>query len=223
MNPNHASRDGRQRDIVPPDRLAACQVTVIGVGAVGRQVALQLAAMGVAGLQLIDHDRVEDVNLAAQAYFEEDLGALKVEATAGLCRRLNSDVEVETVPRRFGRSMPVNGVVVACVDSIETRRFIWQAVHDRVRLFVDGRMLGESLRVLAASDAASRIHYPTTLFPAAEAHRGACTSKSTIYAAAICAGSIVVALSRWLRGLPVDQDVSVNLLASEMMLNPEAA
>jgi len=39
-------RYSRQKDIVPPERIAVCKATVIGVGAIGRQVALQLAAMG---------------------------------------------------------------------------------------------------------------------------------------------------------------------------------
>jgi molybdopterin/thiamine biosynthesis adenylyltransferase len=53
---NRQDRDLRQRDIVPPEQLANCRATVIGVGAVGRQVALQLAAMGVPWIQLIDFD-----------------------------------------------------------------------------------------------------------------------------------------------------------------------
>lgn len=41
-------RYSRQADIVPPERLAACKATVIGVGsAIGRQVALQLTAIGI--------------------------------------------------------------------------------------------------------------------------------------------------------------------------------
>jgi phosphoglycerate dehydrogenase-like enzyme len=35
----------RQRELVPADRLVNITVTVIGVGAIGRQVALQLAAV----------------------------------------------------------------------------------------------------------------------------------------------------------------------------------
>jgi len=45
-------RYSRQRDIVPAARIADCKATVIGVGAIGRQVALQLTAMGVPWLQL---------------------------------------------------------------------------------------------------------------------------------------------------------------------------
>jgi molybdopterin/thiamine biosynthesis adenylyltransferase len=86
-------RYSRQRDIVPPERIAACQATVIGVGAVGRQVALQLTAMGIPYLQLVDFDVVETSNLASQGYLEEDLGKLKVEATAALCKRVSEPLK----------------------------------------------------------------------------------------------------------------------------------
>jgi len=33
---NLNDRDLRQRDIIPPERLAACRATVVGVGAIGR-------------------------------------------------------------------------------------------------------------------------------------------------------------------------------------------
>ena len=213
----------RQRAIIPPDRLAACRVTIIGVGAVGRQVALQLAAMGVPQLHLIDHDTVEAVNLASQAYLEEDLGALKVEATARSCRKLNSRIEIETIPRRFGCSMDVNSVVITCVDSIDTRRFIWQAVRERVQLYLDGRMSAETLRVLAVADEASRSHYPTTLFAAGEAHTGPCTARSTVYCGSIAAGYVVAQFAKWLRRMPIDHDLMVNLLASEITVGAGVA
>ena len=91
-------RYSRQRDIVPAERLAACRPTVIGVGAIGRQVALQLASIGTPRLQLIDFDVVEEVNLAAQGFLEADLGRLKVEATAELCCRINGQLIVQVKP-----------------------------------------------------------------------------------------------------------------------------
>ena len=57
--------------------------------------------------------------------------------------------------------------------------------------------------------------YPTTLFAQAEAQRGQCTSRGTIYTASIAAGMMVHQFSRWLRGIPVDRDISLNLLAGE--------
>ena len=82
-------RYSRQKDIVPADRLAECKATVIGVGAIGRQVALQLTAIGVPWLQLIDFDVVEESNLASQGYLENDLGRHKVNATADICQNIN--------------------------------------------------------------------------------------------------------------------------------------
>jgi sulfur carrier protein ThiS adenylyltransferase len=209
-------RYSRQRDIVPPDRLAACKATMIGVGAIGRQVALQLAAMGIPWLQLIDFDLVEESNLASQGYLEADLGKPKVEATGELCRRINSHLEVLVQAERFRRSMELGDVVFCCVDRIETRSLIWSAVRDRCSFFCDGRMGAEVVRVLTACDAASRQHYQTTLFAAAEAYVGPCTAKTTIYCANIAAGLMLAQFAKWLRNLSVESDTSLNLLAAEM-------
>ena len=108
-------------------------------------------------------------------------------------------------------------MLFCCVDSIATRKLIWEEVRDRVRLFVDGRMSAEVIRVLAAGDHASRRHYPTTLFAQADAFHGACTARSTIYTANIAAGLMVGQFARWLRGLPVDADLMLNLLSSELV------
>ncbi|MCI0361809.1 MAG: ThiF family adenylyltransferase, partial [Planctomycetaceae bacterium] len=61
-----APRFERQAALVPRDMLAAMSVTVIGVGAIGRQVAIQLAGLGVPRLQLIDFDQVEPTNITTQ-------------------------------------------------------------------------------------------------------------------------------------------------------------
>jgi len=45
---------------------------------------------------------------------------------------------------------------------------------------------------------------------------GSCTTRGVIYTAAIAAGLMMGQFTRWLRGLPTDNDLSLNLLASEM-------
>lgn len=216
---NNQERYSRQRDIVPPERLAQCKATVIGVGAIGRQVAVQLAAMGMPWLQLVDFDHVEESNLASQGYLQNDLGKSKVEATAVLCQQLNSSLKIHELNDRFKRSMKIGNVVFVCVDKIETRRLIWESIKDTTSFFVDGRMSAEVLRVLTASDLASRQHYPTTLFAASEAYAGPCTAKTTIYYANIAAGLMISQSSKWLRNLPIDADIQVNLLSMELTVN----
>jgi molybdopterin-synthase adenylyltransferase len=213
---NETERFSRQRDVVPAERRSDCDITIVGVGALGRQVALQLAAVGAPRMILIDFDVVEESNLASQGYLEADLGRPKVQATAEQCRRINSRVEIVETNDRFRRSMNVGNVTFACVDNINARELVWDSVKDSVSFFGDGRMTAEVVRVLTAHDADSREHYASTFFPQAEAHIGACTSRMTIFAANVAAGLLISQFSRWLRGLPASRDLTLNLLADEL-------
>ena len=214
-----SERYSRQQDIVPRERILDCKATVIGVGAIGRQVALQLTAIGIPVLQLVDFDKVEISNLASQGYLQDDLDQPKVDATAELCRQINHDLHVEVIFDRFKRTTPVGNCIFVCVDSIVTRKHIWEALKDKANFMVDGRMSAEILRVITAYDAASREYYPTTLFNAEQAHAGPCTAKSTIYCANIAAGFMLAQFAKYLRLLPVDTDIQVNLLASELSVD----
>lgn len=213
-----SSRFARQADLVPLDRLAELQTTVIGVGAIGRQVALQLAAVGVRRLQLIDFDRVEATNVTTQAYRTGDIGQPKVRATAQAIGELDGEIAVEQVVDRFRPTMETGAAVFCCVDSISVRAAIWRAVGPRCEFWSDGRMLGEVIRVVTAADAQSRDAYPATLFAQADAEPGRCTARSTIYTANIAAGLMVHQFARWLRQQPIDADLSLNLLASELVI-----
>ena len=216
---NTEERYSRQRDIIPRDRLLACKATVIGVGAIGRQVALQLAAMGIGWLQLVDFDTVEESNVASQGYLEVDIGRLKVAATRNSVHEINPRLEVHEVRERFRRSMEIGDTVFCCVDKIDVRRVIWEAVKDRSRFFCDGRMAAEALRVLTACDPAGRKRYPGTLFSAGEAYQGSCTAKTTIYCANIAAGMMVAQFAKYLRNIPLDSDIQMNLLGTELTVN----
>jgi len=209
-------RYSRQADIVPRERVLDCKATVIGVGAIGRQVAIQLTAIGIPHLKLMDFDHVDIGNLATQGYMQKDLKRPKVDVTAKFCRQINYDLQVEIVLDKFKRSTLVSNTVFCCVDSIVTRKHIWDAVKDKVNFFADGRMSAEVLRVITACDEPSREHYPKTLFAAQEAHTGPCTAKTTIYCANIAAGFMLAQFTKYLRLLPVDPDIQLNLLTSEL-------
>jgi sulfur carrier protein ThiS adenylyltransferase len=77
-------------------------------------------------------------------------------------------------------------------------------------------MLGETIRVLSVAGDEGREQYPQTLFEAGEAVPGRCTARSTIYAASIAAALMTHQFTRCLRRLPIDLDVTLNLLASEL-------
>ena len=108
-------------------------------------------------------------------------------------------------------------VVFACVDSIVTRRLIWESLRNQAALFVDGRMSAEVIRVLASEAPATEDYYPSTLFAAEEAYAGSCTAHATIYTASIAAGLMLGQMTKWLRRLPTDRDLTLNLLAAELI------
>ncbi len=205
----------RQQELVPRDRLANLKVTVIGVGAIGHQVTMQLAAIGVPRLQIVDFDIVDLSNVTTQGYLLADVGLCKVEATVAAVKRLDPAISVECIQNRYRPRIEIGEAVFCAVDSIDARSAIWRSAGPRSRFWCDGRMLSEVFRILTVADSAGRDHYPTTLFAQAEAQRGRCTSRSTIYTASIAAGMMVHQFSRWLRGIPVDRDTSLNLLAGE--------
>lgn len=216
-------RNQRQHDLVPPERLAACNAIVIGVGAIGRQVALQLAAIGIHCMALYDPDQVKLENLATQGFWESDVGSTKVNAVAKQARQQFPQLELHTFAERFRKSHVQKWstsrqiAVFCCVDSMDTRKLIWEGVQLKSQFFVDGRMAAEVIRVLTSDSPALDQQYPATLFASSEAYAGECTAKSTIYTANIAAGLMMSQFTRWLRRIPVVHEQVFNLLAQELI------
>ena len=213
------NRFERQSQLVPMDRLAEVTATVIGVGAIGRQVALQLASIGTPRIQLIDFDSVDLSNTTTQGYRKHEIGWAKPFATSQAISEIDPTIEVIRVEDRFRPRQEIGNVVFCCVDSITARTAIWRSVESRAGFWADGRMLGEVLRILAVTDSGSEAYYATTLFAASEAQQGTCTSRSTVYATSIAAGIMVHQFTRWLRDIPTDADTSINLLSGEWTVN----
>lgn len=213
----HDNRNIRQADIVPDERLVNMHCTVIGVGAIGRQLALQLTALGARNLTLIDFDAVEDVNLATQGYYEEDLGAAKVAATGSICKLLNGELQLNTYRDKFQNVIGVQPLdaVFCCVDSIDTRKEIWNEVRRYKQFWVDGRMLGETLRVLTSAGDQDK-YYRSTIFNGREAVHGRCTARATIYSSNVIAGMMLSQFTRWLREEPFHPDILFNLATMDM-------
>ena len=126
-----SNRFTRQQELIPADRLANCSCTVIGVGAIGRNVALLLAAIGARKIQLIDFDQVEESNVTTQGYFEKDIGNFKVEATRTAIHNIDATIEVDATNDRYRSKIKTGSAVFCCVDSISARSTIWRTVKDR--------------------------------------------------------------------------------------------
>ena len=210
-------RTTRYQELLPIERLQHTPVTIIGTGAIGRQVALMLASMGVEHFTLFDPDVVSQENLGPQGFGPHWLGSLKVIAMSHDLLTLNPEIhhdESMVLGHCERYSAQIHGmqpVTFCCVDSIRDRKIIGRNIlNNSFKFFVDGRMSAEYFEIYTPH---SYQEYEQTLFPQEEAHQEGCTTKSTLYCASIAAGHMVAQYTKWLRGMDVRLSLSGNILA----------
>jgi molybdopterin-synthase adenylyltransferase len=77
-------------------KLKKAHVTLVGLGGLGSVIAVQLTAMGVGHLRIVDRDVVERSNLQRQHLYDtEHLGFPKSEVAAEKLSKLNPEIDIE--------------------------------------------------------------------------------------------------------------------------------
>ena len=114
-------------------KLRDVQVVLCGAGAVGSNLADNLARQGFAKLRVIDHDRIEEHNVGTQLYGESEVGVWKVEALRNRLFRATG-VEIdggrkEMTAQNAQALLKGAGVVVDTFDNSAARGFVQQAVR----------------------------------------------------------------------------------------------
>ena len=127
MSPD--DRYHRQRLLPELDqaRIAAATVLVLGAGALGNHLLMQLALAGVGRLLVVDFDHIEGTNLHRMPLFRaRDVGAPKAEVCLRALSELAPDARVEAICEDFrfgvglGRFRRAD-VVAGCLDSVQAR------------------------------------------------------------------------------------------------------
>lgn len=131
-------------------RLRAAKVCVVGVGGLGNPITTRLVAMGVGKLRIIDRDVIELSNLHRQTMFDEsDVGQVKVEVAAKKLKKLNPDVEIESLPISINDYTALDAiegydVVIDALDSVNARYALNKACVEKSIPFVTGAAVGVS-------------------------------------------------------------------------------
>ena len=117
------------------------EVHIIGVGAVGSNIALQLAKLGIPTVHLWDFDIVNEHNITNQVYTTRDIGRTKVDAMKDHMLENNPDMKIYAHNMKY-TIQPLKGIVFLTVDSIKTRRQIAEDnFHNLfIKLVIDGRI-----------------------------------------------------------------------------------
>ncbi|MEE2639171.1 MAG: ThiF family adenylyltransferase [Planctomycetota bacterium] len=139
-------RYGRMRLIAwwDQEKLRNARVLVVGIGALGNEVAKNLVLMGVGDVVGIDLDCVEDSNLTRSVLFRQpDNGKPKVDAAARALLDMNADTRFHPI---HGNVMTDIGlglvrdvdVVIGCLDNREARLWVNRMCWKTGTPWVDG-------------------------------------------------------------------------------------
>lgn len=110
------------------ERIRNSKVLVIGCGALGSMVAMQLAGAGIGTLGLVDFDRIDISNLQRQFFFNTfESGNLKIEILAKRLKDFNPDVNLilysGMMTHQKGESVfPDYDFIVDATDNPESKR-----------------------------------------------------------------------------------------------------
>jgi molybdopterin-synthase adenylyltransferase len=109
-------------------KLATQRLTICGAGALGSQLADNLARQGFRDMRIIDRDRVEEHNVSTQLYGESEIGAWKVEALRQrLFRATGIEIEAhrKELSERTARSLLGDGgLIIDAFDNSTSRRLV---------------------------------------------------------------------------------------------------
>lgn len=194
----------RQLKFFDPDKHRDAQINIIGVGGIGSFAAIALAKLGVKKIRVWDFDTVEPHNIPSQFLKVDDLGKSKVESLAAIVKELTG-TEIEAKNTKWEPGMALDGIVIAAVDSIDTRKLIWNDVkyNPDVALYVDARIGGETVRVISVSpmqDILKHEHYEKTLFKKEDAAELPCVERNVID----IGFSVAAIITRIVRGFLTD-------------------
>ena len=212
----------RQLDLIPLQVLEK-PVTIIGCGAIGSFLGLQLAKMGVTNLTLFDHDTVSVENMSNQFFPFSAIGVNKAEALAKMVGDFTGTT-LSYVPEKFTAedAVKLRGIVVVAVDSMEARRMVYESIKEKnfqVDYIIDPRMSAEffAMYVINPHDAKDQATYEKTLYSDEQAVPERCTAKSTVYTASLGAGLVTKAIKNILLKQPYPRNTQWDIAACRPM------
>lgn len=202
----------RQAKCVPP-AVFEKRVLVVGCGAVGRNIVLQLTQIGIPYIKVYDFDTVEEHNISSQGFLVSDIGKPKVDCIKEYCRNINPDVEIQAVNDVWRPDFEFYDYIFLCPDCMTVRTNISRYYHNRKQktVLIDTRMRGEEMRVLMTWNQKTRAHYNKQLFSNEEAADGSCTSSTTTYCAMATASMAIQNMVNHMKKGYLRRDIVVNL------------
>jgi hypothetical protein len=190
-------------------------VTVIGAGATGSWLVLQLAKLGITDITVWDFDHVEAHNVPNQLFGLADVGKSKVQALQHIVAE-QTGMQINIKHERY-ENQPLSGYVFCMIDTMEGRKSIWHNAikyKSLVKHYIEPRMGMDVARIynLKPMDVQSHTPYEDTLYGDDVAEVSACgTSMTVITSALVTSAWCVRQLIEVEKGRNVSHEILIDL------------
>ena len=130
------------------EKLKKARVFIAGAGGLGSPVAIYLAAAGIGTIRIADHDTVEPSNLNRQVlHWEENVGGRKVDSAAAKLKKLNPNINIETIAdtiteTNVSQLVGDADLIVDAMDNLPTRYLLNKTAIDKGIPFFHGAVYG---------------------------------------------------------------------------------
>jgi len=172
------------------------EITIIGLGGIGSNVALPLARLNPKKLFLIDPDVVEEVNLAGQAFFNNHVGMKKVDAVAEVLYSWAGYKKIVAMPTLLTNGTDFGEITITGFDNMNARKIAFTNFMNSpaAKLLVDARMSVDTIQIFTLLKEDTEfldIYRDKWLFSDAAAQTAPCSMKQTSYTGSILGGLVV--------------------------------
>ncbi len=186
---------------------------IVGCGAIGSSVAMQLVRLGADNFYLYDFDKVEIPNIGVSQYNEQDVGLPKVRALINHMKRVNVMIKVEGIIDRFTTyEGSKEGILILGLDSMKARRDIVKMLVKcpyKPKIVIDGRMGAEHYQQYIYNNI-TMSQYDKNWYSDDESDPEPCTRKATSYCSNMSGSFIANAAKNIVMKQPYFKEVTFN-------------
>jgi len=172
LTENELKRYERQIRIFGADgqeRLKNAKVFVAGAGGLGSAISIYLAAAGIGGIRIVDHEKIELNNLNRQIlHWDEDIGREKAASAEEKLKKINPDVSLEAISETIEENNVLELVddfdlIVDAMDNFHTRYLLNRAAIVKNIPFFHGAingLYGQATTIIPGKTACLRCIFP---------------------------------------------------------------
>ena len=206
----------RHLNLFDPYNFGDTPVTIIGAGATGSCLVLQLAKLGITNITVYDFDHVEEHNVPNQLFGIQDIGKSKVEALKEHVLA-QTGLEIKAKEEKFTHGR-LKGYVFVMVDSMTARKDIFETsikAKSNVKLMIEPRMGLNEGRIynVIPTDSTHCRRWEECWYPDSEAEVSACgTSQSVITTAILTASICVRQLINHVNSVELDNEILLDVM-----------